>query len=82
MKHILIEETMADMDKNSDGYVTVDEYISDIWPQDEQDLAGGQEPNWVKSEREQFRTYRDMDGVRFTMDLKFDTTNVKVHVHC
>ena len=65
MRHIVIDETMADMDKNSNGYVTVEEYIGDIWPQYEQDQAGGQEPDWVKSEREQFRTYRDKDGVSF-----------------
>ncbi len=63
MRHVVIDETMADMDRNGDGFVTLDEYISDIWPQYEQDQAGGKEPDWVKSEREQFGTYRDMDKV-------------------
>ncbi len=63
MRHVVVDETMADMDRNGDGFVTLDEYISDIWPLYEQDQAGGKEPDWVKSEREHFGTYRDKDKV-------------------
>ena len=34
MRVVVVEETMEDMDKNQDGFVTVDEYIStqtNIW---------------------------------------------------
>lgn len=60
MKDIVIEETMEDMDKNRDGYVTVDEYINDLWPESER-KENPQEPSWVQSEKDQFRDYRDKD---------------------
>lgn len=63
MRDIVVDETIADMDSNGDGYVTLKEYINDLWPQYEQEQAGGKEPDWVKSERENFAKHRDKDGV-------------------
>lgn len=60
MRDIVIAETMEDMDKDKDGYVTIDEYLNDLWPQYERE-QGGEEPDWVTSEREQFTNYRDQD---------------------
>ncbi len=63
MRDIVIDETLADMDRDGDGYVTLEEYITDLWPQYERDQTGGKEPDWVKSERQQFGTYRDKNKV-------------------
>lgn len=61
MRVIVIDETMEDMDKDQDGFVTLEEYINDIWPKWER-KEGEPEPEWVESEREQFAEGRDMDG--------------------
>jgi len=63
MREIVIDETMQDMDKDKDGYITLQEYINDLWPQHEREgVPEEEEPDWVKSEKEQFGTYRDKDG--------------------
>ncbi|BFZ04147.1 hypothetical protein BsWGS_07185 [Bradybaena similaris] len=58
MRSIVVEETLEDIDKDGDGYISLQEYIGDMWPRnaEEQDQV---EPDWVKSEREQFLSYRD-----------------------
>jgi Ca2+-binding EF-hand superfamily protein len=75
MQDIVLDETLEDMDKNGDGYVTLKEYVGrcsvvvwgrvagcvvcgadDIWPQHEREE--GQEPDWLVSEREHFKTHR------------------------
>lgn len=61
MRDIVIDETMEDMDSNKDGYVTLEEYIEDLWPQYERDQEPD-EPDWVAAEREQFSIHRDKDG--------------------
>ncbi|XP_037070428.1 calumenin-B-like [Pollicipes pollicipes] len=58
MKEIVILETVEDIDKNKDGKITEDEYIGDMFDGE----AGGEEPDWVQKEREQFKSYRDKDG--------------------
>uniref|UniRef100_A0A8C4RTD1 Reticulocalbin-3 n=1 Tax=Erpetoichthys calabaricus TaxID=27687 RepID=A0A8C4RTD1_ERPCA len=55
MKDIVVLETLEDIDKNGDGYVDEDEYIADMFSHEE----GGPEPDWVKTEREQFSDFRD-----------------------
>ncbi|XP_007909078.1 calumenin isoform X2 [Callorhinchus milii] len=55
MKNIVVLETMEDIDKNSDGFIDLDEYIGDMYTADSE----GHEPDWVKSEREQFTEFRD-----------------------
>jgi len=63
MKDIIVQETTEDIDKDGDGFVTIDEYINDMYrPQDYPDLPEGTEPDWVASEREMFKDYRDKNG--------------------
>ncbi|KAF7264400.1 calumenin B scf [Rhynchophorus ferrugineus] len=61
MKNIVVLETMEDIDKDGDGKISVTEYIGDMYKPEEGDV----EPDWVKSEREQFQVYRDKDGDGF-----------------
>ncbi|VEN48850.1 unnamed protein product [Callosobruchus maculatus] len=65
MRDIVVLETMEDIDKDKDGKVSLKEYIGDMYHMEE----GEEEPDWVKSEREQFNIYRDKDGDGF-MDEK------------
>uniref|UniRef100_A0A0B7A6Z7 Reticulocalbin-3 n=1 Tax=Arion vulgaris TaxID=1028688 RepID=A0A0B7A6Z7_9EUPU len=58
MKEIIVAETLEDIDKDGDGYISEEEYIVDLWPRNTEDEEQG-EPDWVNSEREQFREYRD-----------------------
>jgi len=63
MKDIVVKETSEDIDKDADGFVTLEEYINDMYrPKDYPDLAPGTEPDWVKSEREMFAEHRDKNG--------------------
>ncbi|KAA0201051.1 putative reticulocalbin calumenin dna supercoiling factor [Fasciolopsis buskii] len=55
MKKILAQETVEEIDKNKDGFISEDEYISDMWSGEK----GESEPEWVKSEREEFHNKRD-----------------------
>ncbi|GIY64359.1 calumenin-B [Caerostris darwini] len=59
MRDIVVIETMEDIDKNRDGKISIDEYIGDMYNDDDKDVVG--EPSWVTSEREQFVEYRDKD---------------------
>ncbi|XP_049888194.1 calumenin-B [Pectinophora gossypiella] len=59
MRDIVVLETLEDIDKDKDGKVSMEEYIGDMYkPEDGED---GDEPDWVKQEREQFTGYRDTD---------------------
>jgi len=55
MRKIVVSETIEDIDKDGDGLISLDEYISDMWSEEED----GDEPEWIKTEREQFETIRD-----------------------
>ncbi|XP_051476936.1 reticulocalbin-1 [Apus apus] len=57
MKNIVVLETLEDIDKNGDGFVDQDEYIADMFANEE----GGPEPDWVITEREQFSDFRDLN---------------------
>lgn len=59
MRDVVVSETVEDIDKDDDGRISVDEYIGDMYraTDDESD-----EPDWVKHERETFKTFRDKDG--------------------
>ncbi|XP_066138917.1 calumenin [Euwallacea fornicatus] len=61
MRLIVVQETMEDIDKDADGKISVEEYIGDVYRADE----GEEEPDWVRSEREQFAIYRDKNGDGF-----------------
>ncbi|XP_051506508.1 reticulocalbin-1-like [Myxocyprinus asiaticus] len=65
MKDIVVLETLEDIDKNGDGHVDEDEYIADMFAHED----GGPEPDWVRTERDQFSDFRDLnkDG---KMDLE------------
>ncbi|XP_006633281.2 calumenin-A isoform X1 [Lepisosteus oculatus] len=55
MKDIVVLESMEDIDKNGDGFIDLEEYIGDMYSHD----GDSQEPEWVKTEREQFVEFRD-----------------------
>ncbi|XP_026107212.1 calumenin-B-like [Carassius auratus] len=57
MKDIILLEAMEDIDKNGDGFIDIDEYIGDMYSQ----TGEANEPEWVKTEREQFRQFRDQN---------------------
>lgn len=56
MRDVVVDETLEDIDKDKDGRVSIDEYISDMYAPD---ATGDQVPDWVIREREQFTNYRD-----------------------
>uniref|UniRef100_A0A0B7A268 Reticulocalbin-3 n=1 Tax=Arion vulgaris TaxID=1028688 RepID=A0A0B7A268_9EUPU len=58
MRSIVVDETLEDIDKDGDGFISPQEYIGDMWPRNTED-HDQEEPDWVKSEREQFASYRD-----------------------
>lgn len=59
MQSVVIEETLEDIDKDKDGKVSFDEYISDMYSPESKDSSV---PDWVVREREQFKNFRDKDG--------------------
>lgn len=62
MRDIVVMETVEDIDKDNDGKISVDEYIGDMYKStDEKE----EEPEWVKHERETFKTWRDKDADGF-----------------
>lgn len=59
MKNIVIDETLEDVDKDGDGKISLDEYISDMYSGS--DGTDSEVPDWVLREKEQFNTIRDKD---------------------
>ena len=55
MKDIVVVETMEDIDKDRNGFISLEEYIGDMY----RGSKGEDEPDWVRNEREQFENYRD-----------------------
>uniref|UniRef100_A0A915J6Q1 Reticulocalbin-3 n=1 Tax=Romanomermis culicivorax TaxID=13658 RepID=A0A915J6Q1_ROMCU len=71
MKNVIVTETVEDIDKNDDGAVDLEEYISDMYrPSDHPGEKG--EPDWVQAEREMFKTHRDKNK-----DGKLDNDELK-----
>lgn len=63
MRDALVAEATEKMDADGDGLVSMKEYIDDLYiPADYPELAPGEEPAWVHSERDMFRQYRDKNG--------------------
>ncbi|XP_012279956.1 calumenin [Orussus abietinus] len=60
MRDVVVLETMEDIDKDTDGKISLSEYIGDMYKGGEEE-----EPEWVKNEKEQFSSYRDKDGDGF-----------------
>lgn len=56
-REIVVTETIEDIDKNGDGFIDLDEYIGDMYTVE----VGEAEPDWLKTEREQFRDFRDVN---------------------
>jgi len=73
MRDIVVVETLEDIDKDKDGFISLQEYIADLWPRSEgeEEIEKG-EPDWIKSEREQFTEHRDRNK-----DGKMDHAEVK-----
>ncbi|KAL1506394.1 hypothetical protein ABEB36_005765 [Hypothenemus hampei] len=61
MRTVVVQETMEDIDKDGDGKISLEEYVGDMYKSEE----GDEEPEWVKSEKEQFTIYRDKNGDGF-----------------
>ena len=59
MKDLVITETIEDIDRNQDGFISLDEFIHDMWDSTENNNTI--EPEWIKTERENFQKYRDLD---------------------
>lgn len=60
LKSLAVEETFEDIDKDKDGGISLDEFIGDLWPEEEKE--NGDEPNWVKEEKENFQVHLDKDN--------------------
>jgi len=69
MREVVIHETIADIDKDGDGLVNMEEYLADLWGGGEE---GEAEPEWVDEERKQFKEFRDKNG-----DGKLDRQEVE-----
>ncbi|XP_075047425.1 calumenin-like isoform X1 [Mixophyes fleayi] len=72
MQDMIVTETIEDIDKNGDGVVDVDEYISDMYTPETDEP----EPEWVKTERQQFKDHRDLNK-----DGKMDRTEITHWIH-
>jgi Ca2+-binding EF-hand superfamily protein len=59
MKDLFITETIEDIDKNKDGFISLEEFLGDMWDSTENNNTI--EPDWIKTERENFHNYRDLD---------------------
>jgi Ca2+-binding EF-hand superfamily protein len=62
MRDIVVSEAIEDVDKDNDGKISVEEYIGDMYRVTDDDA---EEPEWVKHERETFKTFRDKDSDGF-----------------
>merc|ERR1719348_1538740 len=51
------EELTAFLHPDKDGKISREEYIGDMWHEDDE----GEEPDWVEEERRQFHEFRDSD---------------------
>jgi len=61
MREIVALETLEDIDKDKDGKLSVDEYIGDMYKNNDNE----EEPDWVTSEREVFKKFRDSNSDGF-----------------
>ncbi|XP_033826685.2 LOW QUALITY PROTEIN: reticulocalbin-3 [Periophthalmus magnuspinnatus] len=57
MKDVVVQETVEDIDKNGDGKVDMQEYIGDMYSEED----GESEPDWVQTERKHFSEFRDFN---------------------
>jgi len=59
MRDVVVTETFEDIDKDSDGKISMEEYIGDMYKGGNGD---SEEPEWVAHERDTFVKLRDRDG--------------------
>ncbi|CAI9740976.1 calumenin-B-like isoform X1 [Octopus vulgaris] len=59
MRDIVVLETLEDIDKDKDGKVSLEEYITDIYGNEDEDDEDEDDPDWVNEEKEQFHNFRD-----------------------
>ncbi len=71
MKDLVITETIEDIDRNQDGFISLEEFLNDMWNSTENNNTI--EPDWIKNERENFRNYRDLNH-----DGKMDRKEVEL----
>jgi len=62
MRDIVVMETTEDIDKDKDGFVSLEEYIGDMYRPADYPELNGKEPEWVAAEREMFKEHRDKDA--------------------
>jgi Ca2+-binding EF-hand superfamily protein len=74
MKPLIVKETIHDVDKDKDGFISYEEYMNDMWPVDQRP-KNGSEPDWVKTTQKQFHEKRDANK-----DGKLDDAEVKAWV--
>lgn len=67
-KNIVAQETLVEMDTDKDGYLSVEEYIKDMYKVD----GDEEEPEWVPTEKEHFVSTRDSNK-----DGKLDVDEVR-----
>jgi len=62
----MVSQTVNHMDSNNDSVVSIEEYLADLWS------GSGEEPKWLKTEREEFSKYRDQNknGVMERVEVK------------
>lgn len=59
-RDLAIQESMNDLDKNKDGFISMDEYITDLLADEEDDNVNN--PDWIETEKKAFLSHRDKDG--------------------
>ncbi|KAI6240121.1 Calumenin-A [Aphelenchoides fujianensis] len=59
---IVVQETTEDIDKDKDGFISLEEYIGDMYRPADYPELNGKEPEWVQAERDMFREHRDKDA--------------------
>merc|ERR1712002_677885 len=51
MRDIVVTETLEDIDKDGDGKINIEEYIGDMYR--DEDTINQEDPEWVAAERDQ-----------------------------
>jgi len=59
-RDLAIQESMNDLDTNKDGFVSVEEYITDLLADEEDEHVN--KPEWIEIEKRNFLQHRDLNG--------------------
>jgi Ca2+-binding EF-hand superfamily protein len=60
MKESVIQETLDEVDKDNDGFVSLEEYMNDVTDANDEDDEDG--VGWSKEDEDEFRNELDQDG--------------------